>query len=239
MDISQIKSFRRAFIVGDKDLASLLGLIHADSGASLKIYLADGTVYPEASMEQFTQLANSGGKRIVTIDFSMRTSGCRASVELRDWSSDDTIQIYASGDEKEVLWVITRVNEWLTTITPWYHRIATIDFVESLFLSLVVIYVVVVPLAVIVLLTRGLGTLTSPSQDRGGSLLIQLLWFALLAFAGLLNFARSYVFPVAIFDIGGGMRRRKFAERLRTVFGLSFLAAVLSSVLAAWIIQLL
>ena len=239
MKTTQITNRRQAFAVTPKDLETLLGLLEYLPKKSFKTRLADGTNYDDLALADVLRLQNSGARVVKVLELNAHSSDVSVSLELRDWPNGDTVRVYASGEEKEVLWRMSQVENWLSGTTPWYSRIAVLDF-STFFLASLVVVAVLGGLAVLgFVLWRGLDTPVPDSPKTGKDILIDLGVYlgapALFMLEAFLNVVRARVFPLAILEFGGGTSKRSSAERWRALFGVGLLIPALAALIAEWI----
>jgi hypothetical protein len=238
MKTTQTASRRQAFSVTSQDLETLLTLLDDLPKKSFRAHL-DGTSYADLNLADVLSLQNGGRKAVSVLELNAHAPDSYVSIELRDWPYGETVRVYASGEERDVLWRTSQVENWLSAIRPWYDRIATVDFTGFLFAS----FLVVVGLAYIaafgLVLWRGTDSPVPESPKTGKDLLVQLaaslVLPALLVLGGALNLIRARVFPIGILEFGGGTKKRIAAERWRTAFGLGFLMSIVASIIAGWI----
>ena len=240
MKIRKNKDLRLGFVVDSyalERLASILG--SANNKMDFSVYLADGTSYEFNNIKDVLNLQNSKNRPIKKI--SVETpfqDGTRATVSFRGDNILDTIGYNLTGEEKDVLYLADKLDEWIGSIKPWYSRIATVDFVSFLSGSLLVVFAAVILITGIVMLIRGdFFTPMSESKEDSPTGFIYVFFFVFLSGIVLLaNIIRSKIFPVATFAIGDGIQRHHQLKRWRELLGAVFILSVLANVITSLIV---
>lgn len=241
MKIKKNKELRLGFVVDSSALGRLESILgSADNKMELSVYLADGTSYEFNNIKDVLNLQNSKNRPIKRIHVeTFFQDGARATVSFRDHDLLDTIEYNLTGEEKDVLYLADKLDEWIGSIKPWYSRIATVDFVLFLFGSIVVVFAAMILITGIVMLIRGDFFTPVSESDEGlptGTGFMIIFFFVLSSgIAMLANIIRSKIFPVAIFAIGDGVQRHRQLERWREMVGGGFILSILASIFAGLI----
>lgn len=242
--MNAMKSSERSFGVHltPWDLERLVQILGGDEMLTgLSVDLSDGsTVSPERPTE-IAQLKNDKGRVIDTVTlesapppFSFADAPvARVAIVSLHRSRSATIRYHVSGEHREVMRLSRELDEWSSSVTPWYGRLATLDAPRLGGGVLLLASALALISATLFLLLGG---------QAGGSpsvyAVVAVVALGALLAAGLAIAARpSFVFPVALLTVGGGERRaHRLARRRALVLWGSGALAVLTlvgSVLAA------
>lgn len=239
-NISQWKSYRRAFVIGVPELVRLSELLAFADEVKLTVRLSDGTSQSDVSIDAFGNYLNTTARQIEMIEMRARNQEHSTSIELRKLSGfGDSVRVYASGPESRVLWITSQIEGWVDSITPWYSRLALMDFVMFMLTSIMCAYGLLVLYVVILVLRGGLDTTYPDSPDTGRTLLFQMLaqwlWLVAVIIGAGLNLIRAHMFPSTVFNVGAGAYALRKADFLQKTVGVALIVSIVASLIVAWI----
>jgi hypothetical protein len=218
MQAKKDTTYSRAIVLDEPALKKLDELMLKNSGAvSYEVRLSDGTNLEPAGLNDVLNLSNPENRRIRRISASgPYNAPLRVDLSVQDDSFDDTVNVSIRGEEKDVVYVSRQLDDWVGSISRKYGFVS-IPKARNIFALLAMFYV-------------ALALFTIPSQfhwtQRSQFVSAFLGAMVILTAVCVIFFART-VFPIAIFAIGDGVRRRQLYEARQSRFTVWAIAGVI------------
>jgi hypothetical protein len=215
--------YQSAFIVDEAALRRLDGIVREHSeGLAYRVMLSDRTTLQPPQFEDVLGLTNSASREIRKI--SVETLyGAALRIELSidaDGGWSKTLEFTVRGEEKDVVFVSGKLEEWASTVTQWYGLI-------SFPRVWMVIFQVYGSFAGVVLILTGDWLHWSLARRVVASI----IGLVLIATAFALSLLRRWVFPPGIFAIGDGQKRLATFQTRQKVFTLETILAPIGTLL--------
>lgn len=211
-------TYSRAFVLDAPALQKLDEIVIKDSGAvSYEVRLSDGTVLEPANLDDVLSLPNPETRQIrrITVSGPYRAP-LHINLSVQDDSFDDTVNVSIRGEEKEVVFVSRELDDWVASISKDYG-----------FISITSTKTILVQMSMV---AAGFLLFGIPSDRHWGakSQVVATIMGAVLIFMAFCRtLFRRWVFPIAIFAIGDGVRRRKIYESRQNRFTLWAIGGVI------------
>jgi hypothetical protein len=146
-------------------------------------------------------------------------------------SSTSSVSYSVSGDQRDVFFLSSELDDAIARTRMWYSRIAHADVVQLLIGLLLALFVGALLLTGVLALTGQLGDKPTTARDTAiGNLLGYGLLFSVILLGSLANRIKRRLFPVGIFAWGEGSNRLQRLAFWRNVFGLGVMLAVIVEV---------
>jgi hypothetical protein len=212
-----------AFIVDEVALRRLDGIVREHSeGLTYQVVLSDGTVLLPPQFEDVLGLTNSASHKIRKISAETSYSAAlRIDLSIdADGGWDKTLKFTVRGEEKNVVFVSGKLDEWASTVSQWYGLISFPRFWTAILQSYAVC-------GGILLIWVGNSSQWSLARRTVASV----FGLVLITSAFALSLLRRWVFPPGIFAIGDGQRRLATFQTRQKVFKLGTILAPIGTVL--------
>lgn len=242
MQIVKSREYRTGFRVDPWDLERLIQELGGDEAVTrIAVELGDGSSLTVPHVAALAEVPNLQSRPITSVwiesappaFLSPQDSSSRlAIIQLRALGSFGP-SFHVSGDERAVLDLATKIEDWVESITPWFGRLAFMDRPGLLLRGFLI-------LGCIAALTVGLFTalqamllgaaINAPGVLAVPARLLPVGCLVTLAFGTLwVGMRPKSIFPAAQIRLGEGESRSDRSDRLRSlVFGLSGVVAVVA-----------
>jgi hypothetical protein len=188
----------------------------------------DGTEMQNASVEDILALPNSRRSRIKAIRVStLYRSRVRASIRFNN-QRIAPVSYYLSGENRDVLVLSDKLDDFLPQIRPTWSPLARFSFV----MFFVILYIASFTLASLylafsyVFFPNELSGTTSESPPGSTSLFLAVV-FLIFVVGLVLDWIRTKLFPMGTFAIGQGVKRSRNLNFARGVFLTAIIIPVL------------
>jgi hypothetical protein len=226
MHVSKSKDCRVSFRIDSWDLERLGGLLGGDELLTgVTVEMGDGSSYQLKDLGELEGVDNAPARpiRAITMESAPPAFMFRedhpprlALVSVRDGASD-TIRYHVSGPLRAVDSLARELDEWVTSLRPWYGSIAVMDGSRFFLWSSAIVGALALLVLVLYLALAGsINAFAAPAPrplawlPTAGGLL------AVTAVAVIMNLRRHRLLPVAQFRIGQGTEHSDRLDRRRT-----------------------
>jgi hypothetical protein len=226
MDSSKTVAKKQAFVLSPNELRLIHDLFPQAARIVIKITCKDEILRNYKSLEEFLEFENPPQKEITDLFFMALSEDASntTTVHLRN-SEGASIVLILKGQEEYVTTTLSKLEDRLSSMKPWYASIARHS-------ATVVFLLAQVPFIRQLIKTHNSSyTLSNLVSDVSRTPLPQLFLYAILlvilaiimAFLfNLVDRARKYIFPMGVFAIGQGVNRHQNREILRGLVILGF-----------------
>ncbi|MDT8437048.1 MAG: hypothetical protein RRA92_09875 [Gemmatimonadota bacterium] len=225
MYVSRSKDFRVGCRIGSWDLERLTQLLGgADLISGLSVEMTDGSRYQLESAGELQEIENRPGRQVgaITIEsappafvFTETNPARLALVTVRNGVSD-TIRYHVSGPARVVDRLARELDEWVTSLRPWYSSLAVMERPRFFLWSTAVVgTLALLVLAVYLTLGGTTGAFGASLPGRLARLAAAGGLAVVTATAAFLNVRLRRWLPPAEFHIGQGAANAKRLERRR------------------------
>lgn len=191
------------------------------------------------NLEELRNFQNSEKSSIKELQIKARSDDYKSSLSVT-FNDEDRSNFRFSIDADEGIAIA--MNDWLEgvkdRVRPWYHRIATSEWVLWLGIFLLIVLAGKIPSLFAHAgdgeFKRVLAQSVSSRTSSDISLLIALGFFIPTLLSRLLNPIKRRYFPMGSFSFGDGMRREQKNETTRTVIIGGFAISILATVVTSW-----
>jgi hypothetical protein len=249
MNVSKSKDYRVGFQVDSWDLERLTQLLGGNERITgLAVEMSDGSSYQLENVGELESVKNAPERRIraITIDstppafsFGEDNPPRLVLVTVREGTSS-TVRYHVSGPLRVVDRLTRELEDWVTSLRPWYGSLAVMDRSRFFLWSAAVVGALALfVLALYLTLGRTIGIAEASAPAQLTSLAAAGGLLTVTAVAAILNVRRRRFLPVAQFHFG---RSKETSERLdrrrvrllRTSIG-AIIVAVGASIVAAFL----
>lgn len=191
---------------------------------------ADNQNTPVTDVEAFLSFAEAKAAPIVSLtimtpEASQHDRGL--AINMQSGERAPTFQYAVYGDESDLFHLSGRVEEWLTSVKPWYAWLAG-RAVNALTISMFAWGVSMIVLASL--------TINSPALGSDQKTATLPPWFFIPLFVLLpVRSVWARMFPLAIFAVGLGARKADAAKTWRVTVGTGVILALVVSLVAGYI----
>jgi hypothetical protein len=166
----------------------------------------------------------------------------KVSIDVRSDNSDYTAKYYVGGDTESETNLSKDIDDWLDEIRPWYHHIATINFIWLLLGIFIAIFAVMFVGAIFYvtfsLLSRDLSEPFPESPRTVGLALLTILlnwgWLFLIIIGAIVNLIRKPLFPLTTFALGQGIKRKRQLDWIRNLVFITITLAIIIRLAVSW-----
>ena len=225
MNVSKSKDFRVGIRVDTWDIERLVQLLGGDELVTgIAVEMGDGSNYRLEHVGELEGIDNAPERciRVITIEstppaflFGEDNPSRLALVTVREGPSD-TVRYHVSGSLRAVDGLTCELDDWVTSLRPWYSSLAVMDRSRFIGWSAAVVGALALLVHALYLILGG-GTDITATWTPG-----RLIWLAaaagLLTVAALavdLNVRRHRLLPAAQFRIGKAAETSKRLDRQR------------------------
>lgn len=189
-------TYRSAFIVDETALKRLDGIVRDHSeGLTYRVKLSDGTILKPSEFNDVLGLTNTAAREIrsISIGTSYTAKPLHLEIAIDADMQVNTLRFDIMGEEKDVVFVSGKLEEWAHTITQWYSFLAlqTFGFAFIQFcmftLGLIIIFM-------------GERLLWSPTMQ----VVSTIFGLVVMGISFTLPLLRRWIFPPRIFAVGDG-----------------------------------
>jgi hypothetical protein len=212
--------YERSFVVDESALRRLDAIVRENSEEpTYRVKLSDGTVLEPSDFNEVLSVPNSSARKIreISVDSSYKSS-LRIELSMNDDKWVNTLKFTVRGEEKDVVFVVAKLDEWAGEVIQWYGRIA-----QSALGSVVSGFCYAVGMVLI------FGSSWAKLSQRG-SLISLFFGVCLLGLSFARGLLKRWVFPTGIFAIGGGVDRLKTFRARQKVFSVGTIVAAIAAV---------
>ncbi|WP_346837985.1 hypothetical protein [Microbulbifer sp. SAOS-129_SWC] len=216
-----------AFVLHEADLRRVWAKLESyDCHITATVLFSDEVERTVDNIEDLVSFENSEKRKIVRINITADSSerDNRVRIEFEDYSFR-TISVWASGNDELVTKVSDEMPEIISGIRPWYSFISRVDVFWLLYAPLILAYL----FADMMYSSKSQKTALTFMQSAKviGFLLLGIL--ALFLSHKLLTHLKNYLFPVANFAIGQGVRRYQTQDQFRFAVVIGFFVSIAAS----------
>ena len=226
MHVSKSKDCRVGFRIDSWDLERLAGLLGGDELVTgVTVEMGDGSSYQLEDVGELQGVENAPARPIqaITVEsappaFMFREDNPPrlALVTVRDGASD-TVRYHVSGPLRTVDSLTRELDEWVTSLRPWYGSLAAMDRSRFFLWSAAIVGALsTLVLTLYLALAGSISVFGAPTAGRLAWLPTAGGLFAVAAVAVILNLRRHRLLPVAQFRIGQGAEISDRLDRRRT-----------------------
>lgn len=239
MDAIRSKDYRVGFRISFWDLERLAQLLGGEELVTcVAIEMTDGSSRVLEHVGEFKDVDNTPGRRIRAVSlesappaffFSEDSPPRLALVTVRDGAAD-TVRYHVSGSPRVVDRLTRELDDWVTSIRPWYSSLAVMDR-SRFFVASVATVGALAFLVLALYLTLGGTTVVAKALTPGFLLRFAAAGGLLTVAAGaaLLNVRRGRFLPFAEFHVGQGERStERLARQRRWLIRAAIVAAVVA-----------
>jgi hypothetical protein len=238
---------RESIIVNPESVRRLADeLIEENDKIRITIWCADGTILYPASIDELLRFPNPKTREIQTINLSTPNHGRDSSWEI--WLSNTFLSPASYtvwGEESYIVATADRIEKHfesmassgLSFFSPSY-QMELLEFVIILILGIPLAFIGLLACWAILVDNKPLYLASSKVGDLGSALML-ISGIALILVAIKLERLQRHFFPKVAFCIGDGEVRYKRMIETRKLFGLGALVALLISIFASWIANML
>lgn len=247
MDASRTESIKRVFVVTPDDLSGVNKAVHnflrANATVTYELACVDGMVRQLMDIRTLQEYDNPRDKAIKRIEISGHSEDFkrRCSITL---SNDDfwaNVRITATGGEGAVETFFESIQHRLIAMTPWYGRLARLNFIAIIFFIFFLLSVGATVLGIVYQVYTGTFSLERTLTIRGHVWITVILVFFLGGiFGDFLNRIRGRMFPLFAFAIGQGAKQYQEHDWWRRFFvGSVLIGSIIVGGLVGLIVNLL
>ena len=226
MHVSKSNNCRVGFRIDSWDLERLAGLLGGDELVTgVTVEMGDGSSYQLEDVGELQGVKNAPARPIqaITVESAPPAFVFRednpprlALVTVRDGASD-TVRYHVSGPLRTVDSLTRELDEWVTSLRPWYSSLAAMDRAGFFLWSTAIVGAMSALVLVLSLSVAGsINVFAGPTAEpftwlpTAGGLL------AMAGISAILNLRRHRLLPVAQFRIGQGAESSDRLDRGRT-----------------------
>ncbi|EMK3395895.1 hypothetical protein V8065_004549 [Vibrio parahaemolyticus] len=216
-----------AFVLNESDLRNAWRKLEA-YGCSVTaiIQFSDKVEREVETVEDLIGFENSKKRAILSIELKSRSDDRNniATIEF-DSSEYRTITVKASGNDELVTRISDEFSEFICGLKPWYSSISRLD----------VFWLLYVPVVLALMITDMMHVSNSEDvaltfkQSATAIGILALLVAALYFSHKLLNKWKNYLFPIASFAIGQGVKRYETQDKFRFTVIIGFFVSIAAS----------
>ncbi|MCT7941550.1 hypothetical protein [Shewanella holmiensis] len=217
-----------AFVLNESDLRNAWRKLET-YGCSVTaiVQFSDKVEREVETIEDLIGFENSKKKSILSIELKSRSDD-RNSITSIEFDSSEyrTITVNATGNDELVTRISDEFSEFICGLKPWYSSISRLD----------VFWLVYVPGFLALMITDMMhasnseGVALTFKQSATAIAILALIGSALYFSHKLLNKWKNYLFPIASFAIGQGVKRYETQDKFRFTVVIGFFVSIAASI---------
>lgn len=224
------RALRSAFVVGLDELQRADQILASAGPRRYSVALKDGRELTAPSLEALTRITNLKARHIRRIEMSTPWREIlRANLILRRDRKLASLEYDLVGEERSVVHVAQELDGWMSSVRPWYSKLATVDWVVLLLGTWMT---VLVGIALVVLVLASMGRLELSAVPSFDDAIAAAMWTIPLLFGTLVNFFRNGLFPIGTYVIFDGVKRHRYTIKARKFLGGGFVVSMIVSMIA-------
>ena len=224
------RAVRTAFVVGLDELKRVDAILASAGPRRYSVALKNGRELTAQSLEALTRITDLKARHIRRIELTTPWREIlRASLILRRDRKLASLEYDLVGEERSVVHVARELDGWMSSVRPWYSRLATVDWVVLLLGTWLT---VLVAIALVVLGLASMGRLELSPVPSFDDALAAAMWTIPLLLGTMVNFFRNGLFPIGTYLIFDGRRRHRYAIQARQLLGGGFVVSMIVSMIA-------
>lgn len=214
-------------MLNESDLRNVWRKLETYGGnVTATVQFSDKVERKVACIEDLVSFENSKKRSILSIELESRSDDrdSRTSIEF-DNSEYRTITVNATGGDELVTRVCDELSEFTCGLKPWYSPISRLDVFWLVYVPFVLAYMI----ADMMHASSSEDIALTFKQSAAAIGILALIGVALYIFHKLLSKWKSYLFPIASFAIGQGVKRYETQDKFRFTAVVGFLVSIAAS----------
>lgn len=235
MRISRSSSLSSPFVVTEDDLTKICNsfakFANKENVVELEMESTDNLTRKYSRIEELLEFENTPKNMIKSIlikIFVHEVDNYR--IAYLTLSDDKLSNVYISleGPEKDVIKLNESIEDYLQGMKPWYSRVTNVDFFILLMGLLLLFFLFILGASWFGLLSTSGSSSTNEQSDKA-DVILAIIFISPLLFGFLLNWLRSWIFPLSYFAIGQGKKRYNNSEMVRIIIVIGLVVSILGS----------
>ncbi|MFW5436241.1 hypothetical protein [Paenibacillus apiarius] len=187
-------------------------LLEANPELEYSIQCVDDSLIRFSSLSELFEYSNPKSREIkrISIETSWDSQNVRIEVNFSS-NSYSPIDFTVRGEDRDVIYYSHKIEEEVRSFQMWYSKIRFIDMSLMYIVSMVLSFFGMLAYSAIF----GFQKNTSSTSSDWSSILTYLIMLGLFLFSMLIEWIKNRSFQVAIFEVGEGIARNKFKEKVR------------------------
>lgn len=219
--------FDHAFVLSENDLRNVWRKLetYGDSVTAI-VCFSDKVERKVESIEDLVSFENSKKRTILSIELKSRSNDPDGSISIEfDNSEYRTITVNAAGDDELITRVSDELSEFTCGLKPWYSFISRLDVFWLVYAP----FFLVVMIANMMHVSGSQNVVLTFKQGAAAIGILVLIGFTLHFSHKLLNSWKSYLFPIASFALGQGVKRYDTQDKFRFTVVVGFFVSIAAS----------